>query len=471
MPDATRQRLRDMIALLRRHPEGMTAVDIANELDVSRRTAYNDIDRLSRDGIPIYEEDGQYFLDPDYETEIQLSLAEAWLLYLPLRRMVRAEQNRLPMMRSLLRQVTALLHDDMVGELTPGVDDEEDDQVRDRNFRSLVQCWYEERYVLLDYFRPNAERATQLTVAPWWFEPAVWSDASYLICGVRRGDGTHEPLTLKLDRIKTVLPLQEHFERPAAQQVTDYLEKAWGIWVGDEEPVLVKLRFHSRQHDRLLETHWHPTQTMYVDQDGSIIWHARVAEPQEMLPWIRGWGADVEVIEPVSLRRQLIQEARKLAQVYGVTETWPSHPSDVLWAKYDRTTGQTHRLIYHLIDVAQVALAMWESVLNTGIKHQIARWLGLDMSSAGRAMAFWAGLHDIGKASPVFQYKNPDVIGDLEALGLRFSTLDLEYVPHGLLSAFFLSDLLETETGLPHNVGVKSGMRIGRTPWRVAKRG
>jgi len=55
--------------------------------------------------------------------------------------------------------------------------------------------------------------------------------------------------------------------------------------------------------------------------DGSLIWRARVAEPQEMLPWIRGWGADVEVVEPPSLRERMMGEARRLARVYG----WEVH--------------------------------------------------------------------------------------------------------------------------------------------------
>ncbi|HUW14960.1 MAG TPA: WYL domain-containing protein, partial [Anaerolineae bacterium] len=51
--------------------------------------------------------------------------------------------------------------------------------------------------------------------------------------------------------------------------------------------------------------------------DGSLIWRARVAEPQEMLPWIRGWGADVEVVEPKDVRDRMAGEARRLAEVYG----------------------------------------------------------------------------------------------------------------------------------------------------------
>lgn len=36
-----------------------------------------------------------------------------------------------------------------------------------------------------------------------------------------------------------------------------------------------------------------------------------------MTPWIRSWGASVEVLEPASLREELAAEARALAALYG----------------------------------------------------------------------------------------------------------------------------------------------------------
>jgi len=47
-----------------------------------------------------------------------------------------------------------------------------------------------------------------------------------------------------------------------------------------------------------------------------------VADPREMRPWIRSWGAEVEVLEPDFLRQDLVEEARLLAAVYlpGQTE-------------------------------------------------------------------------------------------------------------------------------------------------------
>ena len=56
MADTTRQRLRDLLSLFQRHPEGLTTPEIAAELGVTRQTALKDIGRLGRDGVPIYQD-------------------------------------------------------------------------------------------------------------------------------------------------------------------------------------------------------------------------------------------------------------------------------------------------------------------------------------------------------------------------------------------------------------------------------
>jgi len=48
-----------------------------------------------------------------------------------------------------------------------------------------------------------------------------------------------------------------------------------------------------------------------------MLWRGRIAEPQEMMPWIRSWGAQVEVLEPQGLRAALGEDMRKAAELYG----------------------------------------------------------------------------------------------------------------------------------------------------------
>ena len=121
----------------------------------------------------------------------------------------------------------------------------------------------------------------------------------------------------------------------------------------------VVLRFSPAVKERVLETRWHPSQESMDDPDkpGYLRWWVDVADTTDMKPWIRGWGANVEVIEPEELRDALTTEVSRLAVYYGV-ETKPlTHM--LFWAKTGKD-GQTHPLICHLIDVGQVALTTVE---------------------------------------------------------------------------------------------------------------
>jgi len=52
------------------------------------------------------------------------------------------------------------------------------------------------------------------------------------------------------------------------------------------------------------------------DCGGDVLWRVTVAETLEMQNWVRGWGRDVMVLEPIELREKLAAEFRQLAQMY-----------------------------------------------------------------------------------------------------------------------------------------------------------
>ena len=115
---------------------------------------------------------------------------------------------------------------------------------------------------------------------------------------------------------------------------------------------------------------------------------------------------------------------------------------DQLWAKAERDgSGRFHPLACHMLDVASVALSLWDAVLQRGLRHDMASRLGLPAEQAGRWIAFWAGLHDLGKACPAFQAKNADRRRALEAAGLPFPSWSRGF-RHDHATARLLPDLL-----------------------------
>jgi hypothetical protein len=73
---------------------------------------------------------------------------------------------------------------------------------------------------------------------------------------------------------------------------------------------------------RIAETRWHPSQKEVVpdpDKPGWVRWEIQVAEPREVLAWLRSWGADCEVLEPSELRDEMMGGIRRLTWLYEIT--------------------------------------------------------------------------------------------------------------------------------------------------------
>ncbi len=134
-----------------------------------------------------------------------------------------------------------------------------------------------------------------------------------------------------------------------------------------------------------------------------------------------------------------------------------------LWAKTD-TTGESHQihpLLYHMLDVGCCTLTLWNHALSVQSRRMFSIALRVDESAAGNTLAFWASLHDIGKAAPGFQRKFPPAIAILQQLGFTFPPEAPMPAPHGIVSAWALRSLLTRETGMPPDEANRIAVALG----------
>lgn len=137
----------------------------------------------------------------------------------------------------------------------------------------------------------------------------------------------------------------------------------------------------------------------------------------------------------------------------------------VLWGKArppsDELPSAYHPLLCHMADVAVVARTMWRHVLPAAARERIAAALGLRPDVAERWIAFWAGLHDLGKASPIFQSQQPAAWKRTQAAGFT-GQLGVLRTPHGTITAGALPTLLTGgRLGLPHPVAQRIATVLG----------
>lgn len=103
-----------------------------------------------------------------------------------------------------------------------------------------------------------------------------------------------------------------------------------------------------------------------------------------------------------------------------------------------------HPLLSHMIDAANVAGQIWDRYLSRAMKKALHPSL-----KSGRALYMWlAGLHDLGKASPVHQKLSTHHYQRVDAVIPHTAECDKDF-KHARLSAHMAAKILEEEEGWP----------------------
>ena len=457
-------RLLQLEALLLAHSKGLTQAEIARRLHVDRSTINRYLPSLP--GYVYMDDDGRLIIDrAGYLVNVRLNLHEALAVHLATRLLATRTDRQNPHAAAALRKLGIALE-----RLAPRISQhlvESANLMDDTSKRQdpehllvleqLALAWAEERKAQVWHRHAETGRVDVYTFAPYFIEPYAVGQTTHVI-GWREPPGAVR--TFKVERIQRVELLDERYSIPADFNARELLADAWGIWYTDEAPVAVELRFTAQAARRVAETQWHTSEETEWQPDGSLIWRASVAEPREMVPWIRGWGADCEVLAPAGLRALLVKESRRLAALYGIAET-PAHL--LIWAKSDRKSLATHLLLYHMIDVGNVALTLWRSALTEATRQRLAGQFGLNVEQTGRLIAFLAALHDLGKASPGFQRRHPDpqYRSGMEKAGLAFPKQLADPAQHGTVSVGLLGRLLKTQLGIDARFAERLAVALG----------
>jgi len=317
-------RLLQLEALLLAHPAGLRRAEIARRLGVHRSTIGRDVDDLSQ-RVPIWQSGPRLGINrDDYQVGLRLTMHEAMAVHLAARLLAGHCDKHNPHAGAALRKLGLALEKlaPLVSQHLQRSADAMDCAAQRRDpvylevLETLTRAWSAGRQVSLSHQSPDGTVHTY-TLSPYYIEPYAPGRTAHVI---GRRDPPGALRTLKLERIRRIELLETPYRIPAGFDPRDHLADAWGIWTTESEPVEVVLQFSPRVAGRVRETRWHRSEQVEEGPGGSVLWRGRIAEPQEMVPWIRGWGADVEVLAPAGLRDALAREARRLAEAYGWVE-------------------------------------------------------------------------------------------------------------------------------------------------------
>ncbi|MDO4551135.1 MAG: WYL domain-containing transcriptional regulator [Planctomycetia bacterium] len=125
----------------------------------------------------------------------------------------------------------------------------------------------------------------------------------------------------KVERISRVTILEKSFCFPKNFNLTEHISGGFGmlgIYKEDENfPVKhVKIRFREYFARIVAEKHWHASQKITHEPDGSVILEMDLSELRILKYWVMGFGQYAEVLEPKEFREMVQTELTLTAQQY-----------------------------------------------------------------------------------------------------------------------------------------------------------
>lgn len=321
-PDTRLERFEQIEQKLAQRPRGWTATELAQEFSVNKTTILRDLALLQTMGAKLDKQGRRYILDTrGLIHAVKLSTDELLAIYLAVRLLSRHSDEHNPHVVTALEKLAEALQGK--SPLIARHIEQAATAVRSRRTRReyvqaleiLTQGWATGKKICLRYRSYTKDETTERTFAPYFIEPSGIGYACYVI----GYDDLREAIrTLKVERIQDARLTDESFHIPESFDPQRLLAASWGVIWRDEGEIEVTLRFAPSVVRRVKESTWHHSQRVEDLPDGSCLFSVKIGSTKELIPWVRGWGAAVEVLEPPTFREEMIHEASEIARVYGV---------------------------------------------------------------------------------------------------------------------------------------------------------
>jgi predicted DNA-binding transcriptional regulator YafY len=305
----------------------LTAGELAEDLEVSVRTVYRDVDALSEAGVPIYAERGPHGgvrLVDGYRTRLTgLTEEEAKTLFLSglpgpaaelgLGTVVAGARLKLlaalpPELRSRASRINQRFHLDAPGwfqasESAP-------------HLQTLSTAVWEDRRVSVQY-RRGPDRVVDRVLDPLGLvlKGGVW----YMVASTNG-----QPRTYRVSRIASIDLRDDQFDRPEDFDLAAFWSDSIAAYERSVERLEVVIRVRPDHLDALTDAVGQAairgaTALPDSNPDGWSRLRLRLEWPDEAHEQLLRLGPAVEVVEPEELRHRVVEAAQGVLERYGRT--------------------------------------------------------------------------------------------------------------------------------------------------------
>lgn len=326
---ASGDRLHRLLEIIHLLQSGRTynSAQLAEACHVSRRTVFRDIKTLAEFGILIErsDDDSGYRLGPEtvFPTS-EFTLEETFSLLVLCEEL--ADQTHGVPFQEAARTAAAKLLGNLpshvqsrMNEMRPAVSVHlsPHNTLGDSHvtYRRLTEALMERQQVQIRYRRPLESEPQDIRLCPYHI---LFKHRSWYVIG--RSQTHLEVRTFNMGRIVSVERLGTKYKVPKSFRLSRYLGNAWSLIRETDERHNVAIRFQPLVAQNVAEVHWHKTQKLHWNKDGTLDFHVDVEGLTEIGWWILGYGDQAEVLKPKKFRKQIQQRIESMGKVYSKSD-------------------------------------------------------------------------------------------------------------------------------------------------------
>lgn len=123
--------------------------------------------------------------------------------------------------------------------------------------------------------------------------------------------------TYALDRIRDLQEVPGKEYQAPGFNTSDYFQYSIGIIAPRGTPPLIKLAVQKTQAQYLITQPWHHSQNIVEESDEQVIFSFRVHPTYEFRSLVLSLGKDGEILDPPSLRKEMIEEMSAMIARYS----------------------------------------------------------------------------------------------------------------------------------------------------------
>ncbi len=336
-----------LISLMSRR-QGQTIKEMAHEVGVNSRTIRRDLDTLRGAGFPLQERVTEHgrkhwaIAEGGTQVPIQFNWSEAVALYLG-RRLLdplagtnfwQAAQTAFAKIRAMLGEAALVQLGKLSHEFLPRPGSAGRGSGRGDFFDFFHQTMpgrsdYEGKAELIDHLMVSiedhriafvayqSERATEPVSLEMYPYGIVYHKGSLYLVAFSRD---HNKIRhFKIDRVSGVDVQTLQFTPDANFNLQKHLSNSFGIFGGEEHlgnPQKIRIRFSSEAARYVQEKAWHTSQRLTKEKDGSVILEVHLDHTHEIKSWVLGFGPKATVLEPASLRDEIVRDLEEVLKSY-----------------------------------------------------------------------------------------------------------------------------------------------------------